>query len=214
MGGKIVHSKSCGSMVRNIDVLFESARHYDPILTLDYPLIRLFINSTTSRWYGWVLVLSRRSILWLEAIQWTHLRAKQVWSLFLFTAVLVTSFKPLTDGMNFSHIFAVNPDGDLITQNGYLLVNNLCALAGYYCAAYVIDKPRIGRKKLQMYSNIACMIIFLVAGGIFNSASPSVLMFLFFLSSFTVNFGPNVTTYVMAAETYPTELRATLHGSE
>jgi hypothetical protein len=29
-----------------------------------------------------------------------------------------------------------------------------------------------------------------------------------------VNFGPNVTTYVMAAETYPTELRGTLHGSE
>jgi hypothetical protein len=58
------------------------------------------------------------------------------------------------------------------------------------------------------------MIIFRVAGGIFNSAGPSVLMFLYFLSSFTVNFGPNVTTYVMAAETYPTELRATLHGSE
>lgn len=39
-------------------------------------------------------------------------------------------------------------------------------------------------------------------------------MFLYFFSSYCVNFGPNVTTYVMAAETYPTELRGTLHGSE
>jgi hypothetical protein len=99
-------------------------------------------------------------------------------------------------------------------QNGYLLVNNLCALAGYYCAAYVIDKPRVGWKKLQICSNIACMIFFLVTGGIFNSVGPSVLMALYFFSSFTVNFEPNVTTYVMAAEIYPTELRATLHGCE
>ena len=131
--------------------------------------------------------------------------------MYSFTSLI--SFRPLTICISIPK-FAVNPDGDLITQNGYLLVNNLCALAGYYCAAYVIDKPRVGRKKLQAYSNIACMIIFLVAGGIFNSAGPSVLMFLYFLSSFTVNFGPNVTTYVMAAETYPTELRATLHGSK
>ena len=90
----------------------------------------------------------------------------------------------------------------------------MCALAGYYCAAYVIDMPSVGRKKLQMISNMVCAIIFLVTGLAFNSAGPSVLMFLYFFSSYTVNFGPNVTTYVMAAETYPTELRATLHGSE
>lgn len=90
----------------------------------------------------------------------------------------------------------------------------MCALVGYYCAAYVIDKPSVGRKKLQMISNMVCAIIFLIAGLVFNSAGPSVLMFLYFFSSYTVNFGPNVTTYVMAAETYPTEMRATLHGSE
>ncbi len=39
-------------------------------------------------------------------------------------------------------------------------------------------------------------------------------MFLYFFSSFVVNFGPNVTSYVMAAETYPTELRGTCHGSK
>jgi sugar phosphate permease len=93
-------------------------------------------------------------------------------------------------------------------------VNNLCALAGYYCAAYVIDKPSVGRVKLQMISNIVCAITFVIAGVVFNSASSGVLMGLYFFSSYCVNFGPNVTTYVMAAESYPTELRGTLHGSK
>ena len=35
----------------------------------------------------------------------------------------------------------IDPSGDLLTTNGYLLLNNICGLAGYYAAAYVIDKP-------------------------------------------------------------------------
>ncbi|KAL7540554.1 hypothetical protein ACHAWF_006716 [Thalassiosira exigua] len=93
---------------------------------------------------------------------------------------------------------AINPSGDLITQNGYLLLNNLCALLGYYATAAVIDNPKIGRRKLQMGSLIVCAIIFIITGLIFNSADQKVLMVLFFLSSFFVQFGPNVTAYVMA----------------
>ena len=109
-------------------------------------------------------------------------------------------------------LLPVNPSGDLVTNNGYLLVSNLCGLAGYYATALVIDKPMVGRKRLQMCSLLICAALFLLTGGIFNSASPQVLMLLFFLSAFFVQFGPNVTSYVMAAETYPTELRATCHG--
>eukprot|EP00986_Skeletonema_menzelii_P012868 scaffold7268_cov159-Skeletonema_menzelii.AAC.1 len=107
---------------------------------------------------------------------------------------------------------AINPKGDLVTNNGYLLINNICALVGYYAAAYVIDKPSIGRKRLQVASFIICAVLFFVTGAIFNTASPQLLLFLYFLSSFFGQLGPNVTTYVMAAETYPTELRATCHG--
>mmetsp|Transcript_24505 Transcript_24505/g.69853 ORF Transcript_24505/g.69853 Transcript_24505/m.69853 type:complete len:765 (-) Transcript_24505:23-2317(-) len=107
---------------------------------------------------------------------------------------------------------AINPEGDLVVQNGWLLFNNLCALAGYYCAARVIDIPTIGRKRLQMASFTLCAILFSVTGAIFSQARPGFLMVLFFASSFFGNFGANVTTYVMAAETYPTELRATCHG--
>jgi Sugar (and other) transporter len=106
----------------------------------------------------------------------------------------------------------INPGGDLVVQNGYLLVNNLCALAGYYCAALVIDRPAIGRKRLQMFSFAVCAGLFMTTGAIFGSAPSSVIMFLYFLSSFFGSFGSNVTTYVMAAESYPTELRGTFHG--
>ena len=95
---------------------------------------------------------------------------------------------------------------------GYLLVNNLCALAGYYAAALVVDKPAIGRRRLQMASFAVCSALFLATGALFHSANGQTLMVLYFLSSFFGNFGANATTYIMAAETYPTELRGTCHG--
>ena len=106
---------------------------------------------------------------------------------------------------------SVNPKGGLIVLNGYLLINNLCGLCGYYFAAFVIDKPKIGRKRLQMVSFVTSVVIFFITGAVFNTASPHLLLFLFFMSSFVTNW-MNVTTYVCAAETYPTELRATCHG--
>jgi len=110
-------------------------------------------------------------------------------------------------------IFAeINPKGDLVVLNGYLLMNNLCALAGYYLAARVTDSPRIGRKRLQMFSFFVCAIIFIVTAVIFESAPAGLIIFLFFASSFVINLGANTTTYVMAAESFPTELRGTFHG--
>jgi MFS family permease len=85
-------------------------------------------------------------------------------------------------------------------------------LIGYYCAARVIDVPVIGRKKLQMASFGICAGLFMTTAAIFDTARSETLMFLYFASSFFGNFGVNVTTYVVAAETYPTELRATCHG--
>jgi hypothetical protein len=73
---------------------------------------------------------------------------------------------------------AINPGGDLVVQNGYLLVNNLIALVGYYCAAALIDRPYIGRKRLQMFSFVICAIIFTTTAAVFESASTPVLIFL------------------------------------
>lgn len=83
---------------------------------------------------------------------------------------------------------------------------------GYYSAAYVIDLPQVGRRRLQMFSFGVSAILFMTTAALFNSASPAVLTTLYFASNYFGNFGANVTTYVMAAESYPTELRGTCHG--
>jgi hypothetical protein len=59
-------------------------------------------------------------------------------------------------------------------------------------------------------------ILFFSLGAIFDRKTsenkPAAVIFLFFAVSFFGQFGANITTYVMAAETYPTELRGTCHG--
>lgn len=105
---------------------------------------------------------------------------------------------------------SINPEGNLRVTNGWLLFSNFCALLGCYAAASVIDS--IGRKRLQMFSFLICTVLFTITAVIFETAPSGVIMLLFFLSAFFGGFGPNVTTYVMAAETYPTELRSTCHG--
>jgi hypothetical protein len=109
-------------------------------------------------------------------------------------------------------IFAdLNPAGDLLSQNGYLLLNNIIALSAYYIAAYAIDRPRIGRRKVQAFFFLVVSVIFFTMSFIFNQASSTLLLILFFMTSFFGQF-VNTTTFVMAAETYPSELRGTLHG--
>jgi MFS family permease len=107
----------------------------------------------------------------------------------------------------------INPNGDLISNNGWLLVNNIISMFGYYGASKLVDCKRIGRRNLQLYSFVIIVIIFFISAAVFDSAPSEVVMFLFFLSGFFINLGPNTTSYLMAAETYPTELRGTLHGA-
>jgi hypothetical protein len=90
----------------------------------------------------------------------------------------------------------LNPEGNLIVNNGFILLNNVIALVGYYCAAFTIDKKSVGRRRLQMSSFAMCSLIFFITGGIFDTASSGLLLCLFFASSFFGQFGANVTTYV------------------
>lgn len=106
----------------------------------------------------------------------------------------------------------INPGGDIVVQNGYLLLSNVCALAGYYVAAAIVDHPKVGRKRLQMASFAGSSILFFITAAIFSTASTGLIMTLYFLISFVGTAGVNTTTYLMAAETYPAELRGTFHG--
>jgi glyoxylase-like metal-dependent hydrolase (beta-lactamase superfamily II) len=72
---------------------------------------------------------------------------------------------------------------------------------------------RIGHRRLQLIGFPAMGAMFLLIAlipGVTSAAAPFLL--LFGASYFFAEFGPNTTTFVMAAECYPTSVRATGHG--
>eukprot|EP00121_Abeoforma_whisleri_P014439 Awhi_evm1s13315 len=91
-----------------------------------------------------------------------------------------------------AEIFAqMVPDGNLISINLYILLNNVVAWIGYFGSAAAEESD-------YNYSALGWFLFFLLA--------------LYLLSSFFGQFGPNVTTYVTAAELYPTAIRSSCHG--
>jgi MFS family permease len=87
----------------------------------------------------------------------------------------------------------------------------LAAVPGYVLAFLHIDQ--IGHKKLQwmgfLFMGAAFGAISLIPG-VTHPAVPFLL--LFGMSYFFAEFGPNTTTFVLAAEVFPTSIRTTAHG--
>jgi len=82
-----------------------------------------------------------------------------------------------------------------------------CALVGYYMAAFLVDNKLYGRKWMQANGFLACFILFLIASALFTTlqkpgAPIKVFQFLYFFWSFWSQFGPNSTTFLLAAELY------------
>lgn len=99
--------------------------------------------------------------------------------------------------------------------------NNLClqmalvaliALPGYYVAVCFMD--RIGRRNIQLQGFFFMSTIFAALGIWYDQLKtmPFLILFLYGMTFFFSNFGPNSTTFIVAAETYPTEMRTTMHG--
>ena len=106
----------------------------------------------------------------------------------------------------------INPDGGLLFTNLMILINNVCFALGFYCSALVVDRKMIGRKRLQLATFLVAAICFFIVAATFNTASTGAILFLYNFATFLMSLGPNNTTKVMAAETYPTELRGTCYG--
>lgn len=96
------------------------------------------------------------------------------------------------------------------------LLNVGVELVGYYLASFLIDNKLYGRKWMQVVGFLGCFLCFIIPA--FNyayyaeGAGTKKFMAMYFLSSFFNQFGPNAVTFLVAAEVFPTPIRATAHG--
>ncbi|KAI4248267.1 MAG: hypothetical protein LQ352_005967 [Teloschistes flavicans] len=98
----------------------------------------------------------------------------------------------------------------------YNLINVGVSLVGYYLASFLIDNKLYGRKRMQMIGFLMDFIFFVIPAFHFDyyrsPAHVKEFQAMYFLSSFFNQFGPNAVTFLVAAEVYPTPIRATAHG--
>ncbi|GMF43246.1 unnamed protein product [Phytophthora fragariaefolia] len=95
------------------------------------------------------------------------------------------------------------------TQNAFVA---LMALPGYYVAVYFIN--RLGRKVIQLQGFVVMTVLFLVLAIFWDDIKEEAVLFivLYGLALFFSNFGPNMSTFVMPTEMFPTPIRSTCHG--
>jgi len=106
----------------------------------------------------------------------------------------------------------VAPHASLIAGTAWTLaVFSVAALPGYILAFSKMDQ--IGHRRLQWIGFAvmgACFAALGLIPGITRTIAPFLL--LYGLSYFFAEFGPNTTTFVLASELFPVNLRATGHG--
>lgn len=111
----------------------------------------------------------------------------------------------------------MTPSGATVLDNWmWTVVNVVCQLAGYYMAALTIDWKFFGRVRMQALGFLMDFLLFLLPALFYTQLlrpdNISTFQFLYFFSSFWNQFGPNCTTFLLAAEVYPASVRSTGHG--
>lgn len=114
-------------------------------------------------------------------------------------------------------ISIVSSDSKVNVMPGWLynLINVGVSLCGYYMAVFFIDNKLYGRRNMQMVGFALCFILFVIPAfkfSFFEKQETQAFQAMYFLSSFFNQFGPNCVTFLVAAEVYPTPVRATAHG--
>ncbi|KAL7416619.1 major facilitator superfamily domain-containing protein [Mrakia frigida] len=106
--------------------------------------------------------------------------------------------------------------GTVMTGWLYNLINIGVSMVGYYIAALTMDHKLWGRKRMQCFGFFMLFLLFAIAGFDYEKLlTPSHIhgfQAIYYLSSFFTQFGPNSTTFLLAAEVYPTSIRSTCHG--
>lgn len=109
-------------------------------------------------------------------------------------------------------IKTISPHGTMLSNIALNAVLVVCfSLVGAIAGLFVLD--RWPRRRLQIVGFGLCALAMLLIT-VVPSLSSAVLPFaiVFGLSLFGIAFGPNYTTMLLAAESYPTAVRSSLHG--
>lgn len=98
----------------------------------------------------------------------------------------------------------------------YNMINIGCSLAGYYLATLTVDTRFYGRNWMMQLGFLMDFVLFVIPAFHFKYYTQSAhihgFQAMYFLSSFFQQFGPNCVTFLVAAEVFPTSIRASAHG--
>ncbi|KAH9928425.1 phosphate transporter [Amylocystis lapponica] len=98
---------------------------------------------------------------------------------------------------------------------GNIILSVAGLIPGYWASFLVIDSW--GRKPLQLMGFCVLTVLFVVMGFAYDKliatpAATKAFVFLYCLTNFFQNFGPNTTTFIIPGEAFPTRYRSTAHG--
>ncbi|KAJ7170579.1 inorganic phosphate transporter [Mycena crocata] len=98
---------------------------------------------------------------------------------------------------------------------GNLILSAAGLIPGYWVSFLFIDSW--GRKPIQLMGFIMLTILFVIMGFAYDkltatTGGKNAFVFLYCLTNFFQNFGPNTTTFVIPGEIFPTRYRSTAHG--
>ncbi|OTB06363.1 hypothetical protein M426DRAFT_72390 [Hypoxylon sp. CI-4A] len=96
------------------------------------------------------------------------------------------------------------------TAIGNLIIVLAGAVPGYWVSVATLDT--LGRKTIQMGGFIILTILFIVMGFAYHHIPGNGLLAIYVLAQFFFNFGPNMTTFIVPGEVFPTRYRSTSHG--
>nr|AFU55746.1 phosphate transporter [Boletus edulis] len=98
---------------------------------------------------------------------------------------------------------------------GNLILSIAGLIPGYWVSFLFIDTW--GRKPIQLMGFCILTVLFITMGFAYDKLNASTsgknaFVFLYCLTNFFQNFGPNTTTFVVPGEAFPTRYRSTAHG--
>ncbi|KAJ2366229.1 hypothetical protein H4S02_003643 [Coemansia sp. RSA 2611] len=119
------------------------------------------------------------------------------------------------DAIGFAGNLYTDKPSHFIIRNclGNIIINILGSVPGYWIAVFTIE--RLGRKTIQLMGFGMLTILYIVLGFAYHKIldkSVAGFIVLFTLAQLFQNFGPNVTTFVIPGEVFPTRFRSTAHG--